>query len=288
MSASADSRAAPPETRAGAPGAPDAPPETRAGAPDAPPETRTGAPDAPPETRAGARAAAPANPVRDFYDGLAPRYDREQEEGGGAALRQVERQRILATLPDLLGDRRDQWVLELGAGTGRFTGLLAERADQVVAVDLSRRMLARLQARLAQSHRPGGGQPPVHVLAADLTALPLGERPFDLVCAFSSLEYVPDLPATLRALAARLRPGGALYLTTAHRCLLRRFVQIGNALRQGVWLHAYRRRALARALRAAGLEVQALETHHLRLGPLGGMLLEARAQKPESSGSSNR
>jgi peptidoglycan/xylan/chitin deacetylase (PgdA/CDA1 family)/SAM-dependent methyltransferase len=247
-----------------------------------------------------------ADPVRDFYDGLAPRYDEEQESGGGSALRATERRRVLETLAALPIDPATSHVLELGAGTGRFTAPLAQRADRVVAVDLSPGMLARLQQRLAlpgQEHnrKHNHGQDPAHSrcdpndryarsprglsrvqpLAADLTALPLRGRPFDLICAFSTLEYVPDLPTTLRQLAAHLAPGGTLYLTTAHRCLFRRFVQLGHALRQGVWLHAYRRRALAHALRAAGLEVQLLRTHHLRLGPFGGLLLEARATQTQ-------
>jgi 16S rRNA (adenine1518-N6/adenine1519-N6)-dimethyltransferase len=54
-------------------------------------------------------------------------------------------QRIVAAL----GDVKEQTVLEIGPGQGAITGLLADRARHVLAVELDRELAADLRARFA-------------------------------------------------------------------------------------------------------------------------------------------
>ena len=213
----------------------------------------------------GARCAAA------FYDGLAGTYDLEQESAGAAPVRRAEKRLIAHGLERLLaeGDR----VLELGAGTGRFTLALARRAGSVTALDISPAMLAQLEARIRDA-----GLDNVTLLRGAAEDAPL-QGNYQLICSFSALEYVPRLEPLLERLAQLLEPGGHLFITTAHRGPLRFFVQLGNALRQGMWLHARSRGQIRRALRSAGLELLVMETHGLRLPLLGGMLLEVVARK---------
>lgn len=224
--------------------------------------------------------AAPADPaaglgaVRWFYDGLAADYDAEQAGRGQGGVRAAERDRILAGIDALAppGAR----ILEVGAGTGRFTLALAKRAAQVVAVDLSPAMLAVLDAKAGAA-----GLTRIQTRVGDLHQLALhpqeGQPGFDLVCSFSVLEYAPDLAAAVAGMARNLRPGGWLWLTTAHAGLPRLIGQIGNAIRQGVWLHARTAGGVRRALTRAGLGA-------IQVRPFGpaGLLIEARAQAPES------
>src|SRR6185503_9649320 len=98
-------------------------------------------------------------------------------------------------------------VLEIGAGSGRATALLAAGgADLVVALDLSPDMLARARAALA-------GLANVRLLRADMRALPL-RGAFDLVVAandpFSHLTAAADRQRALAAAADLLAPDGAL------------------------------------------------------------------------------
>lgn len=206
-----------------------------------------------------------------FYDGLAPGYDQEQEARGAAPVRGAEKQVIEARLGQLLhdGDR----VLEVGAGTGRFTMALARRASAVTALDVSTAMLARLRARARDE-----GLDNIMPLAGAAQDAPL-DGPYRLICSFSALEYVPDLGPLLGSLADALEPGGHLFFTTAQRGPLRLFVQLGNALRQGIWLHARSQREIRRALEGQGLEVLEVRSHGLKLPLLGGMLLEVVARK---------
>ena len=205
--------------------------------------------------------------VRWFYDGLAADYDAEQAGRGQGSVRAAEREVILAGLESLVPEGAR--VLEVGAGTGRFSLAMAERAEEVIALDLSPAMLSVLEDKARTA-----GLPNVQTRVGDLHRVEgLGDR--DLVCAFSVLEYAPDVDAAIAGLAGCLRPGGSLWLTTAHAGLPRLIGQIGNALRQGVWLHARTRSRVRRALARAGLVAIQVRA----FGP-AGLLLEARAQRP--------
>ncbi len=110
----------------------------------------------------------------------------------------------------------------------------------------------------------------------------------DVVCAFSALAYLSDLPAFFRKLAPHVQPGGTLYFLTARSSLFRFFTQIGNAMRQGLWLKAHSRREIAAMLTAAGFEIVAIDSHLLKCIISGGMLLEVVARKPQSTNAGSK
>jgi SAM-dependent methyltransferase len=106
---------------------------------------------------------------------------------------------IFELLEPHLGDR----VLEVGAGHGTFTELLA-RQRTVVATELSARCITELDARFA-------ARPDVTVLATDVAgAAPYG--PYDAAVLVNVLEHIEDDAAALGDLASMLRPGGRLIL----------------------------------------------------------------------------
>lgn len=92
-------------------------------------------------------------------------------------------------------------VLDFGCGTGLLTERLAAHCATVDAVDTAPAMLARLRERVS-TH----GWDHVHA-HGDLATV---AGPFDLVVASSVLAFVDDHPATVGALASRLRDGGLL------------------------------------------------------------------------------
>lgn len=211
------------------------------------------------------------HPARMFYDGLAERYDQEQFCSGVSRSRRAEQALCAARLPGLFtGAER---VLEIGAGTGIFTLDLARHCREVVAVDVSPRMLAILQ-RKAEAAGIGNIRP----VLGDIESLEL-EGGFDAVCAFSALEYIADLPGLLRRLAPRMRPGATVYFITARRSLFRLVIQLGNAMRQGIWLKARSRRGMAAMLAEAGFEPIAIGTHLMKSWLCRGMLLEVVARR---------
>jgi SAM-dependent methyltransferase len=95
-------------------------------------------------------------------------------------------------------------VLEIGAGTGIFTRLLAERVDQVTAVEPDDRM----RAVLADRTRTIGG---LKVLAGSAEALPAEDGSCDAVVAASAWHWV-DEERAVPEVARVLRSGGRLAL----------------------------------------------------------------------------
>jgi SAM-dependent methyltransferase len=103
-------------------------------------------------------------------------------------------------------------VLELGCGTGRVTVPLARAGVPLVGIDLSSPMLQRARARLRRA-RLALRAP---LVRGDIRQLPFAPGTFALVAApygiLQSLVSDRDLTATLKAVAAALRPGGRLVM----------------------------------------------------------------------------
>ena len=94
-------------------------------------------------------------------------------------------------------------VLELGVGTGRIARPLAERGLRVTGIDISTRMLARLQEQAA----PGAE---IDVLIGDVTRLPVASGSFGAALAVHVLHLIPDWQAALAEVARALSRGGVL------------------------------------------------------------------------------
>ncbi len=186
---------------------------------------------------AGSRADVEAyyRDVAPFYDAeLADRDDLDFWRGVAAAHR---------------GGR----VLELGAGSGRVTAVLAPFAGDVVAVDLSPELTGLAHERLA-------AWPRVHLVRADMRALAF-RQPFDLVVAaddpFSHLVDDADRDRTLEVVARHLAPGGrfvldALWLSPDAASAVASAG--GRVRRQTTSLHGQRLRVVERWARQGGPE----------------------------------
>jgi ubiquinone/menaquinone biosynthesis C-methylase UbiE/uncharacterized protein YbaR (Trm112 family) len=108
-------------------------------------------------------------------------------------------------------------ILEIGAGTGRMTGNLLDRAEDVLALDFSFESLRRLSARL-------GRHPRLHLVQADASMLPIQSQSVDLVVSAQSLHHVPT-EARIKAwaeISRVLRPTGRLVVTVYQYDLYRR------------------------------------------------------------------
>ncbi|MGA1836251.1 class I SAM-dependent methyltransferase [Herbiconiux sp. 11R-BC] len=92
-------------------------------------------------------------------------------------------------------------VVDLGAGTGKFTASLLGRAASVTAVEPDAQMRARLEQAL----------PGVVALPGTAEAIPLGEDSADVVTVAQAWHWV-DVAAASREVARILRPGGVLAL----------------------------------------------------------------------------
>lgn len=140
-----------------------------------------------------------------LYDVYARRYD---------AIKQydpvTEDYFLARPLLDRLTHVRAPLVLDVATGTGRLPLALLEQPSfqgRVVALDLSRRMLAVAAPKLA----PYGDR--CALLHHEAERLPFPDATFDLVTCLEALEFMMDPRAVLRDLVRVLRPGGLLVLT---------------------------------------------------------------------------
>jgi 2-polyprenyl-6-hydroxyphenyl methylase/3-demethylubiquinone-9 3-methyltransferase len=152
-------------------------------------------------------------------------------------------------------------ALDVGCGGGILSEALARSGARVLGIDLSPAVLEvaelhALEAGVAVEYR--------HVAVEDLAR----EQPrsFDLVTCMEMLEHVPDPAAIVQALAALVRPGGNVIVSTLHRTLQSFLVAIVGAehiarvLPRGTheYLKFIRPSELARWGRSAGLELRDL------------------------------
>ncbi|MCA9630403.1 MAG: class I SAM-dependent methyltransferase [Myxococcales bacterium] len=100
-------------------------------------------------------------------------------------------------------------ILEVAAGTGLVTPVLAKSAREVVATDYAAAMVERLRGKVAAASVEN-----VECLRADIYDLPFEPGTFDAVVAANVLHLVPDLEGALAALTSMLRPDGILIAPT--------------------------------------------------------------------------
>jgi ubiquinone/menaquinone biosynthesis C-methylase UbiE len=139
---------------------------------------------------------------RVFWERKAAQYDRVAMGLFGRPL-----PRVLELVAD--GVSGADTVLEVAAGTGLMTAVIAPHVRHVVATDYAENMLALLQQRMTNA-----GLSNVECAHRDIYALGYPPARFDVVVAGNVLHLVPDLAGALDALCHVLRPGGKLIAPT--------------------------------------------------------------------------
>lgn len=149
-----------------------------------------------------------------------------------------------------LGPQADERWLDLATGTGEVALRAARAGAEVVALDVSERLLA--QAR----EKPGGDT--VDWILGDVQRLPFEDASFDVVSSAFGVIFGPDVEAVARGLGRVCRPTGRLGLTTwvpddAFDSLWRPFVDEAPAFDTDRW---GTRESLAELLMEFELEIE--------------------------------
>ncbi|HKO00150.1 MAG TPA: methyltransferase domain-containing protein [Thermoanaerobaculia bacterium] len=107
-------------------------------------------------------------------------------------------------------------VLEVGAGSGRFTLHLVRRGVSVTALDLSQEMLEKLDVR---AKALGITEEQLTLRAGTLEDAPalFDGQQFDAIAGFFLLHHVDDAQRGLEALRPLLKPGGTLVFVEPNR-----------------------------------------------------------------------
>jgi len=136
---------------------------------------------------------------REYFEGLYA----ESGDPWDFETSEYERNKYERTL-EVLGERQFERALEAGASIGVFTEMLADRCDELLAVDVSERAVAAARERLSGRRR----------VRVERRTLPeeMPEGPFDLIVASEVLYYFTreDLIAALETFERELARGGSL------------------------------------------------------------------------------
>ena len=145
------------------------------------------------------------------YELFAERYAAAVETKAHNAY--YERPATLSLLPNVQGLR----VLDAGCGPGIYTEWLLNHGAQVVACDVTPKMLEITRRRIAHS-LPESEQQCLEIHRADLTQ-PLvfaDEATFDLVLCPLVLDYIADWQPVFEEFFRVLQPGGILVFSCGH------------------------------------------------------------------------
>lgn len=150
-------------------------------------------------------------------------------------------------------------VADVGCGGGLLSESLARAGARVTGIDLGEKVIEVARLHLYESDL----QVDYRVQSsADLAAAE--PESFDVVCCMELIEHVPDPAALINDLAAMLKPGGSLFMSTLNRTPAAFGAAILGAeyvmrmLPRGTHHYAQflKPSEMARMLRGAGLELQ--------------------------------
>jgi len=103
-------------------------------------------------------------------------------------------------------------VLDVGCGGGILSESMSQKGAEVTGIDLGEKAL-----KVAQLHQlESGAKVDYRLVSAEDLAREMPES-FDLVTCMEMLEHVPDPAAIVRACAALVKPGGAVFFSTINR-----------------------------------------------------------------------
>lgn len=141
-----------------------------------------------------------------------------------------------------------QRVMDFGAGTGLICARIAPFVKEIVAVDISAAMLAKLAEKPELQGK-------CQTRCQDILEEPLGEH-FDVIVSAMAMHHVEDTRALLHTLHAHLSPGGQLAIAD----LDREEGDFHPPGMEGVYHFGFEREALSELMQEAGFEPPSFET----------------------------
>jgi SAM-dependent methyltransferase len=97
-------------------------------------------------------------------------------------------------------DYAGRLVLDAGVGSGRYAEVVASKGGEVIGVDIT--------AAIDAAWTNIGRHERVHLLQADIFAMPFRDATFDLAYSVGVLHHTPDTRAAFERVAATVKPGG--------------------------------------------------------------------------------
>jgi 2-polyprenyl-3-methyl-5-hydroxy-6-metoxy-1,4-benzoquinol methylase len=158
--------------------------------------------------------------------------------------------RRMAVLRRFLDRERHRRLFELGCAYGYFLNAVRGEFGTVEGIDVSEDAVRFAREQL---HLP--------VLHGDLLTTDLGDRRYDVVCMWDTIEHLKTPDSYVGALGGRVAPGGLIALTTGD------IGSLNARIRRARWrlihppthVHYFSRRSIARLLDRFGFDVVHVE-----------------------------
>lgn len=137
-----------------------------------------------------------------YENGMRPSFLRVMGQNWSGLVTPADEDRYIADH----ADRPNGTVLDLAAGAGRWTAVLADAvgAERVLPLDLNDVMLLDLRTRL----------PVLPAVRASALDLPFADASLDAVNCWNALQALPDAAQAIAEVGRCLRPGGVLTMMT--------------------------------------------------------------------------
>ena len=138
--------------------------------------------------------------TKSAYDLWSNRYDSDENK-----TRDLEAKALRSTLDNI--EFAD--CLEVGCGTGKNTGWLLTRTNDITAVDLSEKMIAKAKEKINSNK--------VNFIVADINKdWDFTEKKFGLISFSLVLEHIENLDRIFKEASRTLIPGGHVYIGELH------------------------------------------------------------------------
>jgi ubiquinone/menaquinone biosynthesis C-methylase UbiE len=163
----------------------------------------------------------------------------------------------------LVRELRPEVALDLGAGGGHVSYVMARHARRVIAADLSREMLAAVAATARSK-----GLSNIETVETPAESLPFEDATFDFVASRFSTHHWRDFEAGLRQARRTLKRGGKAVFIDAYApeaALLDTHLQAVELLRDHSHVRDYTSAQWFAALARTGFALEACRTWKLRM-----------------------
>ena len=140
-----------------------------------------------------------------LFDDWPERYDQWFETPIGELVREYEAE----LLQELLNPQPGELILDVGCGTGIFTGPILSSGAEIVGLDISMPMISRASRRFQDEK--------FIPLAGNMLALPFANGSFDKVYSMTAIEFVDNGRAAVAELERVTKGGGVIVLSTLNR-----------------------------------------------------------------------
>lgn len=201
--------------------------------------------------------------VRESFDRAAQSYDEvailQQEVG----LRLLERLDLIKLQP--------QRIIDVGAGTGTQSRLLAERykGSEIISFDLAPAMLRKARQQRSLKSRWFGKQ---RFLCGDAEHLPLSDNSVDMIFSNFAIQWCTDLDQAFREFQRILKPEGLLLFTTFGPDTLKELRQAWKSVDDNIHVNSFiDMHDIGDALMRAKLGDPVMDTENITLTYKNGM-----------------